>query len=141
MVQPYLGAVESQGETAIVFIDGHESHALRKDVILGPDQEAPLADSELGAAEAMFSPELVRAAEAGDAERELAAGVVATLAARFGTTPLYARIDMIAGPDREPLLLELEAVEPSLYFVQAPGAADRFAEALLRRLAKAVPSD
>jgi hypothetical protein len=137
MLQPYLPAVESQGETAIVFIDGVESHALRKDVILGPDQEAPLSDSELGSAAAMFSPELVGAADAGAAERELASTVVAELARRFETTPLYARVDMLAGQDGDPILLELEAVEPSLYFEQAPGAAERFADALLRRLSEA----
>jgi hypothetical protein len=134
MVQPYLPAVESQGERAVVFIDGVESHALRKDVVLGPDQEAPIAGGELRAAEAMFSPELVRAAEAGTAERELATAVVAELSRRFGTMPLYARVDMLAAPDGEPVLLEVEAVEPSLYFEHAPGAAERFAGALLGRL-------
>jgi glutathione synthase/RimK-type ligase-like ATP-grasp enzyme len=133
MVQPYLPAVESEGETAIVFIAGEESHALRKDVVLDPDQEAPLANHELRSAEAMFRPELVRAADAGTAERELAKAVVAELARRFGTTPLYARVDMLRGQSGEPVLLELEAVEPSLYFEQAPGSARRFADALLGR--------
>jgi hypothetical protein len=133
MLQPYQAAIEREGETAIVFIAGTESHALRKDVVLDPDEEAPLADHELRAAEAMFRPELVTGSEAGPAQRQLAAAVVAELARRFGAAPLYARVDLIAGPQGEPLLLELEAVEPSLYFEQAPGAAERFAEALLRR--------
>jgi hypothetical protein len=135
MVQPYLPSVEGDGETAIVFIAGTESHALRKDVVLGPDEEAPLADHELRAAEAMFREELVVAATAGDAERELAAAVVETLRSRFGAPPLYARVDMLSAAGGEPVLLELEAVEPSLYFEQAPGSADRFADSVLQRLA------
>jgi glutathione synthase/RimK-type ligase-like ATP-grasp enzyme len=133
MVQPYLPAVESEGETAIVFIAGEESHALRKDVVLDPDEEAPIAGGELRAAEAMFRPELVMPASAAPEERELAGAVVAELERRFGAAPLYARVDMLAGAGGEPVLLELEAVEPSLYFEQAPGAAERFADALLNR--------
>ncbi len=134
MVQPYLASVEADGETAIVFIDGAESHALRKDVVLDPDQEAPLADHELRAAEAMFREELVAAASAGRAERKLAAAVVEQARRRFGAAPLYARVDMLRSPRGEPVLLELEAVEPSLYFEQAPGSAQRFAAAAVRRL-------
>jgi hypothetical protein len=134
MVQPYLPSVEDGGETAIVFIAGSESHALRKSVVLGPDEEAPLADHELRAAEAMFHEELVAPATAADAERELAVAVVEALRKRFGAAPLYARVDMLAAAGGEPMLLELEAVEPSLYFEQAPGSAERFAQALLRRL-------
>ena len=51
-------------------------------------------------------------------------------------TPLYARVDMLPGPDGEPLLLELEAVEPNLYFDQAPEAPDLLAEAIVRRARK-----
>lgn len=134
MLQPYQAAIEREGETAIVFIAGSESHALRKEVVLEPDEEAPLADHELRAAEAMFRPELVTGSEARPAQRQLAAEVVEELGRRIGAAPLYARVDLIAGPQGEPLLLELEAVEPSLYFEQAPGSEERFAEALLARL-------
>jgi hypothetical protein len=134
MVQPYLPSVEGAGETAIVLIAGSASHALRKNVVLGPDEEAPLADHELRAAEAMFREELVVAATAGDAERDLAAAVLEALRMRFGAPPLYARVDMLVAAGGEPVLLELEAVEPSLYFEQAPGSAERFADSVLRRL-------
>jgi hypothetical protein len=49
---------------------------------------------------------------------------------RFGT-PLYARVDLIADSDGEPRLLELEVIEPELYLAASPGAAERFAAALL----------
>jgi hypothetical protein len=134
MVQPYMNSVDERGETAIVFIDGSESHVLRKSVVLDPDQEAPLSDHELRAAAAMFREELVGAGDATEAERELATAVLEQLRERFGGVPLYARVDMLADAGGAPVLLELEAVEPSLYFEQAPGSAKRFAQAVMRRL-------
>ena len=53
--------------------------------------------------------------EADDAERKLASGLLAELRRRFSAPPLYARIDMVRGPGGEPVLLELEASEPTLY--------------------------
>ena len=47
---------------------------------------------------------------------------------------LYARVDLIPGPDGEPMLIELELTEPSLFLRQSPGAAERLAEAIIARL-------
>ena len=51
----------------------------------------------------------------------------------------YARVDLIRDADGAPRLLELELTEPSLFFPFAPGSAARFAEGLLRRLARDLP--
>ena len=59
----------------------------------------------------------------------LACAIHDELAARFGV-PLYARVDLVPGPNEAPLLLELEAIEPRLYLNAAPGAAERFARAV-----------
>ena len=48
-------------------------------------------------------------------------------------TPLYARVDGIARGGAF-LLMELELIEPNLFFEYGPGSADRFASALARRL-------
>jgi hypothetical protein len=53
------------------------------------------------------------------------------LAALPFVTPLYARIDLIRDPAGAPTLLEVELTEPSLFFAYAPGAAERFAAAVL----------
>ena len=45
---------------------------------------------------------------------------------------LYARIDMIPGPDGEPLLVELELTEPSLFLGTSPASAERLAAAIDR---------
>jgi len=79
----------------------------------------------------MWDEELVAAGEASEGERELAATVIAALERRFGEAPLYARVDMLRDGGGIPHLVELEAVEPSLYLATAPGAAERLADAIL----------
>jgi hypothetical protein len=46
---------------------------------------------------------------------------------------LYARVDVVES-SRGPLLMELELIEPELYFLHIPAAATTFAHAILRRL-------
>ena len=128
LVQPYLPAVDTRGETALVFFGGTLSHVLRKRAVLRPDEVAPMAED--GAAVAMQEEDLVVAGEASAAERTLAEQALADVAARFGRLPLYARVDLLTGTDGEPLLIELEVVEPALYLDTAPGAAARFAAAI-----------
>lgn len=123
MVQPYLEAVDTAGETAVLFVGGHYSHAIRKGALLdGPADEVGLykvedirprtaSDSELHAAQ------LALAAVPGGAERLL-----------------YARVDLIPGPDGHPVLLELELTEPSLFLRYDEGAAERFADAVVAYL-------
>ena len=133
MVQPFQPSVDELGETALVFIDGEFSHALRKRAVLRPDEVAPVRNSDLMVAEAMYDPELVTAGSYEPDELALARKVVAHLAQRFGHVPLYARVDMLRDAAGGPVLLELEAVEPNLYFDQAPNAAPRLAESIVRR--------
>jgi hypothetical protein len=106
------------------------SHVLRKRAVLRDEGEAPLADGPLQAAAVMLEDDLVVAGEADQAQRDFAAEVMAAVTARFDT-PLYARVDIAADADGLPVLMELEAIEPCLYLDTAPGAADRFARAVL----------
>lgn len=131
MVQPYLRAVDTSGETAIVYFAGRPSHVLRKRAVLRPDEVAPLREDELSAAEVMWDPDLVGAGEAAAAEFETAERILAAVARRFGEVPLYARVDMVTGPGGSPLLMELEAVEPNFYFKIAPEAAATLAAAVV----------
>jgi hypothetical protein len=43
----------------------------------------------------------------------------------------YARVDLLRGPDDQPVLLELEVVDPLLSVATAPQAADRMARIIL----------
>jgi hypothetical protein len=131
MVQPYLPAVDQRGETALVFVAGELSHVLRKRAVLAPDEVAPARDDDIGAAEIMYEEDLVRSGQATDAERELAGEIMDAVARRFGSTPLYGRVDLLTAETGEPILLELELVEPALYLSEAPGAAERLAAAIM----------
>ena len=130
LVQQYVSSVDERGESALVFLGGELSHTLRKRAILRPDEVAPASEGELGVARAMLEPDLVSAGEASPAELRFAEGVIAEVSARFGQ-PLYARVDLLADEQGEPLLLELEAVEPNLYMAHAEGACERLARAVL----------
>ncbi|MET8264624.1 hypothetical protein ABZU92_11575 [Micromonospora arida] len=130
MVQPYLRAVDTEGETALLFLAGPEglafSHAIRKGPMLsGPD---------LGP-DGLYKAEEITARTA---RPEQLAVAEQTLAAVPGGTRqlLYARVDLIPGPDGEPVLVELELTEPSLFLGYADGAPDRLATAITTHLAR-----
>jgi len=69
----------------------------------------------------------VSAAEAALAHQALAA-------APIDGDLLYARVDMAPGPDGAPMVMELELLEPSLFFPQCSEALERFVAGLKRRL-------
>ncbi len=130
LVQPYLPAIDVDGETALVFIGGKLSHTLNKRAVLRGDGVAPVSDGALGVAAAMLEDDLVRAGTADAAQLALAGAVHDEICARFGV-PVYARIDLVAGPQGAPVLLELETIEPSLYLATSPGSSERLASAVL----------
>lgn len=113
MVQKWMPAVESYGERAIMWIDGEITHAIRKTLRLAGGVErvsdaVPIADDE----------------------RDLATRAIAAVGAR---DLLYGRVDTIRDEDGQVRVMELELVEPSLYFLQHRAALDRFVAAILRR--------
>jgi hypothetical protein len=130
LVQTYLAEVDRSGETAIVFIAGELSHVLHKRPVLRGEGVAPVAPGPMGVAAAMLEDDLVARGAADAAQRDFADAVLAEITERFGT-PLYARVDVAADADGRPVLMELEAIEPCLYFDLAPGSAERFAAAVL----------
>lgn len=120
LVQPYDPRI-ADGETALVFLNGEESHAFTKGPILPPAGYEPDFDASGTYAEESLSP-----ADPDDAVWRLGRLAVHAVTQRFGMAAedlLYARVDVIGGPD-DPRLLELELVEPSLGFRQL-GEADR----------------
>jgi glutathione synthase/RimK-type ligase-like ATP-grasp enzyme len=133
MVQPYRAAVDTVGETAVLCIDGEPVHTLRKRAVLRPDEVAPIREGGPGAAEALYDPELVTAADATAAELENARAIVTRVAERFDYLPLYARVDTVPGADGEPVLLELELIEPNFYLDQAPATTAVVADAIIAR--------
>ncbi|MEL7487899.1 MAG: glutathione synthetase, partial [Pseudomonadota bacterium] len=78
----------------------------------------------------------VRSERAAPSDAAIAAA--AAILTLLPSQPVYARIDAIvdesAGLDGRLQLMEVELIEPELFFTHAPDAADRFAAALLKRL-------
>lgn len=124
MVQPYLDDVDTAGETALLYFDGKFDHAIRK----GP----LLLDGEANV-EGLFAPENIEPREPRPEERAVGDHVVAEVERRFGKL-LYARVDLIG---TDPVVLELELTEPSLFFGHSEGSAARYADAIRARAMRA----
>jgi glutathione synthase/RimK-type ligase-like ATP-grasp enzyme len=125
MVQPYLGAVDAHGETALVFFAGEYSHAIRKGQMLQPGQ-APTNS-------VIYLEEEISPREPDAAELQAANEILSSLPWQPDEL-LYARVDLIPGPDGAPVLVELELTEPSLFLSYSPGAPQRLAERVVERL-------
>ncbi len=119
MIQPYLPAVDTYGERGFVYVNGSFDHAFAKAALLTQGDQT---------VDGLFVPEKIAAVEPTDAERAVAESVNGWLCERFGPV-LYARIDLL--PSEEgPQLVEVELIEPSLFFEADPPSAERFAEVL-----------
>jgi len=121
MLQPYLGRVDEHGETALIYLAGEFSHAIRK---------GPLLRAGAALVEGLFAPEQITPRQPQPDELAVARQAYAAIGS---SRPVYARIDLIRGADDAPVVLELELTEPSLFFAHAPGSAQRFARAVLER--------
>ncbi|RXZ46394.1 hypothetical protein ESP57_15915 [Agromyces fucosus] len=116
MVQPFADAILDEGELSFIFIGGSLSHVLRKRPAIGDFRAhgiyggtievSDVADSDVAEVQAMLT--------------------------RLPYDLLYARVDVVRVHGRL-AVLELELIEPMLYFGLAPGSAARFAEATLLR--------
>ena len=110
LVQPYDPRIKD-GEAALVFLGGRQSHAFTKGPILPPPGQAPVFDRS-----GIYAEENLTPAEPDFEVWDVGHAALAAAAAHLGMGVgdlLYARVDVIGGPD-DPRLLELELVEPSL---------------------------
>ncbi len=112
LVQPYLPSVEEYGERSLVWIDGEFTHAVRKEPRLGNAEERTSAALEIATD-----------------ERQLGDRVLDWV----GRDLLYARVDLIRDQFGEPLIAEIEVVEPSLFLLQSPRALLRLVAAIANR--------
>jgi hypothetical protein len=115
LVQQYDGRVDRDGETALVFLAGRQSHAFVKEAMLPPAGREPELD-ETGT----YATERLRPADPDFEVWDVGVAALNAAAEYLGTDQsefLYARVDVIGGRD-DPRLLELELVEPSLGWLQ-----------------------
>ena len=118
LVQPFLPAIETEGELSLFFAAGEPTHTIRKRPKAGDIRVQP----EWGG-----TPDVVEApADAVAVARAALAGAPAEL--------LYARVDLVRAPDATLRLIELEVIEPRLFLRLAPHATARFADAIAARV-------
>ncbi len=116
LIQQYLPSVEGYGERALVCVDGELTHAVRK------------ATRFRGQDEAITGPVAISDDEARLARRALEA---------VGQPVAYGRVDVAPGPDDVPVVMELELIEPSLFFAQSDSALERYVQMVCREVAAA----
>lgn len=117
MIQPYLQAIETEGERSLFWFGGAYSHAVRK----VPADGNWLANT--AGARFVADPPPPAAMEAAEAAR-----------VRAPRDLLYVRIDLVLGDDGKWRVIEIEAIEPYLFLDFAPEGADVFVGAIARVL-------
>ena len=118
MVQPFLQSIVTEGEFSLFYFGGEFSHAINK----APKAFDFRVQEEHGG--------LITALQPGADLLEAGGRAIGLIDREL----LYARIDLVRGPDDEFALMELELIEPALYFRMDPDAAGMFARHLDRRL-------
>ncbi|MEV6976554.1 hypothetical protein [Kitasatospora sp. NPDC093806] len=121
LVQPYLPRI-AEGERALVFVGGAFSHAIRKEPLL---TEPGVIDND-------------RAPHLGVVPHRPTGAEVRTALAALAAVPdpralLFARVDLVPADTGEPLVLELELIEPNLFLDTDPAALDRLVAAVAAR--------
>lgn len=111
VVQPFIEAITTEGEYSLFYLGGKYSHAIRK----VPKQRDFRVQEEHGAEVLSATP---------DSCILETAGAILQL---VDPLPMYARCDLVRGPDGHYLLMELELIEPSLYLRMDTAAPERFA--------------
>lgn len=118
LLQPFLPSILDNGEVSVVVIDGEVTHAVRKVAAAG---EFRVQDDHGGT---------VHPHTPDPDEAEVAAAAIAACSPR----PVYARVDLVRMPGGAPAIMELELVEPELFFRFAPHAATRLGAAVAKAL-------
>jgi glutathione synthase/RimK-type ligase-like ATP-grasp enzyme len=119
LLQPFQHAILAEGEISLMVIDGQFSHAIRKTPKTG---DFRVQDDHGGS---------VHAHAATTEEQRFAEQAVASIP--FDV--LYARVDIVRDNAGKLAIMEVEMIEPELFFRYRPEAADSLASGLSRRLA------
>jgi glutathione synthase/RimK-type ligase-like ATP-grasp enzyme len=114
LMQEFLPEIQAAGELSLIFIGGAFSHAVRKRPVSGDFR----VQVEFGGGSQPVSPT--------PAALVLGEALLATVP----PPRVYARVDLVE-THRGPLLMELELIEPELFFRYAPDAAGHMARVTL----------
>lgn len=115
MIQPFMPAIQSEGEWSLLYFVGQFSHAVLKTPKSGDFRSQPDYDAHLR----VLTPPPEALALAQSAIDFIGRDRL-----------LYARVDMVRAADVGFCLMELELIEPDLYLTYDPEAAMRFKDAV-----------
>jgi glutathione synthase/RimK-type ligase-like ATP-grasp enzyme len=115
LVQPYFSAVEDYGERNLIFIAGEFSHCVRKMRFQALAKAGEVSDTLV---------------EADTDELALAKKIIENIS----PLPLYARVDLLRDLKDHPCLIELELIDPKLFFALYSPAIENFIENIIRLL-------
>ena len=124
MVQEYMESIDHDGELNLVFIDGEFSHAVHKKPALRLGEGVIDRPWERMAWSGVATPDPEQFSVAKKSMR-----IVSEI---LGEVPPYGRVDLIGGPEGDPLVLEIELIDPYLSLDMVPEAASRLADSVLR---------
>lgn len=127
MAQGFVRSVVDWGEASLFYFDGAYSHAVRKTPAAGDFR----VQEEHGGSIQSLTPD--------DALREAAQRAVEAAGRLTGSPLLYARPDLVRLADGSWAVMEVELIEPSLYFPYDAASPERFAEAFVNWMARAEP--
>jgi len=118
MVQPYYSSIEDYGERNLIFIDGDYSHCVKKIRFPTTDkaEDTVVAADE---AELLLAQKLVK---------------------KIQPHAFFARVDLVRNPDNQPCLIELEVIDPNLFFGLHPPALEKCAARLIQLLKRSYPA-
>ncbi|WP_246218778.1 ATP-grasp domain-containing protein [Parasphingorhabdus halotolerans] len=123
LIQPFQPAIAQEGEYSLFYFDGHFSHAILKRPAKGDFR----VQEFLGGSEARIDCPV--------GVQELAVQARRAAEQMLGVeTLLYARVDMLRDPDGHFRLMELELIEPSLFFEHAADGGAMFAGTVQAKL-------
>jgi hypothetical protein len=125
MVQPYLHSLDTQGEVDLIFIAGVYSHAVHKQPALRPGDGVVDEPWRRMAWSGVTAPT--------PAQLDVAERAMQMVADRFDDRPAYGRVDLVADQRDDPVVLEVELIDPYLSLDMVPSAAARLADAILPR--------
>ncbi|MDX1585102.1 MAG: hypothetical protein R3222_00100 [Balneolaceae bacterium] len=112
MIQPFMDHIVTEGEFSLFIFGDHYSHTILKT----PKEADFRVQEEHGGRLTRVEPEKPLL------ERSMRA------MNQIDPSPLYARVDMVRTDDHDFALMELELIEPSLYFNMDPDSPDLFAK-------------
>ncbi len=116
MLQPFVEKIVTQGEASLIYFDHQFSHAILKK----PKQGDFRVQEDFGGEVAQFNPSVE--------DFNLAQKVLELLPLKSS----YARVD-ISWDQEGPCLMEVELIEPELFFRFKPSSAEQFAKSILAK--------